>query len=228
MMTSRPAVSTGRGGLDAILGSLRLGDNVVWRVDRVDDYRSFVVPYVAAALAAGRRVVYVRFARHPRLLEPDPRVTVHDLDAYRGFESFTVRLHTIIGQEGREAFYVFDCLSSLLDAWATDVMIGNFFAVTCPYLFELDTVAYFALERESHSFATVARIRATTQLLIDLHHCPAGLYLHPLKVWERFSPTMFLPHRVSGSDNQSFQCGDVGRIDHSFSSLLDHRVGACE
>ncbi|MCC6473026.1 MAG: PEP/pyruvate-binding domain-containing protein, partial [Burkholderiales bacterium] len=109
--------------------------------------------------------------------------------------SFTVGLHNILGQEGREAFYVFDCLSDLLDAWATDSMIANFFRVTCPYLFKLDTVAYFALLRGAHSFATVDGIRSTTQLLIDLHSDGGTRYLHPLKVWQRSSPTMFLPHR---------------------------------
>jgi hypothetical protein len=40
-------------------------------------------------------------------------------------------------------------------------MVGNFFRVTCPYLYELDTVAYFALFRDRHSFQTIERIRAT-------------------------------------------------------------------
>jgi len=188
-------VSTGLLGLDDILNGLRLGDNVVWRVDTIDDYRAFAQRFVATALGESRRVVYCRFADHEPLLEEHPDITVYNLDAFRGFESFTVRLHTIIGQEGVGVFYVFDCLSDLLDAWATDTMIGNFFAVTCPFLFELDTVAYFALLRGSHSFKTVARIRATTQLLIDLHNHDTIRYLHPLKVWQRSSPTMFLPHR---------------------------------
>ena len=188
-------VTTGLPGLDAILGGLRLGDNVVWRVDSVGDYRAFIAPYVAAALAAKRRVVYIRFASHPPVVEAAAASAVYDLDALRGFESFTVRLHTIIGQEGKEAFYVFDCLSDLLDAWATDGMIANFFRVTCPYLFELNTLAYFALKRGAHSFATIDGIRATTQLLIDLYNEGGVLYLHPLKVWQRSSPTMFLPHR---------------------------------
>ena len=100
----------------------------------------------------------------------------------------------LLVRKGSGVFYLFDCLSELLDAWATDGMIGNFFTVTCPYLFELDTVAYFALLRDHHSFKTIARIRSTTQLLIDLYNHDGALYLHPLKVWERFSPTMFLPH----------------------------------
>jgi hypothetical protein len=195
MHLSNRWVSTGLSGLDDILNGLRLGDNVVWRVDTIDDYRVFVQRYVVAALEEGKRVVYCRFASHEPLLVDHPDITVYDLDAFRGFESFTVRLHTIIGQEGVGVFYVFDCLSDLLGAWATDSMIGNFFAVTCPYLFELDTVAYFSLLRNRHSFKTVARIRATTQLLIDLHHQDGIRYLHPLKVWERSSSTMFLPHR---------------------------------
>lgn len=188
-------VSSGLPGLDSILEGLRIGDNVVWRVDSVDDYRAFVTPYVAAALAAGRRVVYIRFASHSPVVEADAVSAVYNLDADRGFESFTVHLHTIIASEGVEVFYVFDCLSNLLNAWATDSMVGNFFRVTCPYLFDLRTVAYFALERGAHSFATVDRIRATTQLLLDLYSKEGVLYLHPLKVWQRSSPTMFLPHR---------------------------------
>jgi hypothetical protein len=187
-------VTTGIAGLDQVLGGLRLGDNVVWRVDDLEDYRGFVRPYVAAALAEGRRVVYIRFAAHPPVLEEPAAVKVYNLDAFRGFESFTVHLHAIISQEGERVFYVFDCLSGLLDAWATDAMIGNFFSVTCPHLFELETVAYFPLLRGVHPFATIARIRSTTQLLIDLHNRDEGIYLHPLKVWRRSSPTMFLPH----------------------------------
>lgn len=192
--------TTGLHGLDRILNGLRLGDNVVWRVDEVDDYREFVKPFVQAALTDGKRVVYCRFARHEPLIEEDRGVEVYNLDAYRGFESFTTRLHAIIGQEGVGVYYVFDCLSELLDAWATDAMIGNFFVVTCPYLFDLDTVTYFALLRDHHSFKTVARIRTTTQLLIDLYNHEDALYLQPLKVWERFSPTMFLPHLRHGEE----------------------------
>ena len=36
-------------------------------------------------------------------------------------------LHKEIEKEGRDAFYVFDCLSELQIAWATDLMMGNMF-----------------------------------------------------------------------------------------------------
>jgi len=191
-------VSTGIPSLDEIIDFLRMGDNVVWQADSVEDYRRFVVPYVRRALADKRRVVYMRFAHHEALLAPDDGIAVYRLEADAGFESFSSQVHNIITREGRDVFYVFDSLSDLLMAWATDLMIGNFFAITCPYLFELNTVAYFALLRGRHSFKTIARIRETTQVLLDIHNNDGRLYVHPLKVWQRYSPTMFLPHLQEG------------------------------
>jgi hypothetical protein len=186
--------STGLNGLDEILCGLNKGDNVVWQVDNIEDYCHFVTPYVRKAVDDGRHVAYMRFARHKPLVEEQPGVTIYQLDPTSGFETFSTQVHTIISQEGPQAYYVFDCLSDLLFAWATDMMIGNFFMVTCPYLFELDTIAYFAILRNHHSFKTIARIRGTTQLLLDAYHFENQYYIHPLKVWNRYSPMMFLPH----------------------------------
>jgi len=186
--------STGIDGLDTVLTGLQKGDNIVWQVDHIDDFAAFVDPYVERAVQQGRRLVYLRFADHRFLVQPGSGIRICNLDAGSGFEAFTTQVHAIIAEEGKEAYYVFDCLSHLLDAWATDLMIGNFFMVTCPYLFELDTITYFALLRDRHSFKTIARIRETTQLLLDLYNVEGKNCLHPLKVWKRYSPTMFLPH----------------------------------
>jgi hypothetical protein len=199
MKSSFPA-STGLTGLDEILNGLRLGDNVVWQVDEIADYHHFVLPFVHNAITEGRRVVYMRFADHEPLLEPSEHIKVYTLDAHTGFESFTTQVYNIATNEGREVFYIFDCLSFLQSAWATDLMTGNFFVVMCPYLFELDTIAYFSIMRHSHSFKTVARIRETTQLLLEVYH-PGGNYcVHPLKAWNRYSPTMFFPHLEEGRE----------------------------
>jgi hypothetical protein len=199
-MVSFSRVSSGIKGLDEILNFLQSGDNVVMQVDAIDDYRSFVIPYVNTALENHERVVYMRFARHEPLLEATGKVTIYKLNADAGFESFSTQVHNIIRQEGRDVFYVFDCLSDLLLAWATDLMIGNFFVITCPYLFELNTLAYFAILRGRHSFKTVARIRETTQVLLDVYNYQGRICIHPLKAWHRYSPTMFLPHIREGEE----------------------------
>ncbi|MGC4018234.1 MAG: PEP/pyruvate-binding domain-containing protein [Muricomes sp.] len=202
-MKSIQHVSTGLPGADTVIDFLRLGDNVVWQVDSLEAYSFVVDGFVRQAVADGRRLLYIHFGSHPSLLdaaalkEQGADFQTYSLDASMGFETFTSTLYKIITFEGVRAFYVFDCLSELQQYWCSDLMTGNFFQVTCPYLFELDTVAYFGLYRNAHAQDTVARIREVTQLLLNLHTIDGQYYLHPLKVWERYSPVMFLPHLLT-------------------------------
>jgi len=193
-------ISTGIKGLDSVITGLRAGDNVVWQIDDMNDYIDLVKPFVSQALKEKKKIIYMRFATHKELIKPSVGIKRYELDAQAGFESFTARVNSIITQEGEGAYYIFDCLSELLSAWATDLMIGNFFMVTCPYLYELKTITYFSILRNNHSFKSIARIRETTQLLMDIYHCGKGFYVHPLKVWNRYSPTMFLPHQQQGDN----------------------------
>lgn len=224
-------VSTGYKGLDKILDGLRVGDNVVLKVDSIEDYRYFVGPYVDQALVDNRNVVYMRFGDHAPLLDLSPHIKIHHFNPRQGFETFATQIHQTVTLEGRETFYVFDCLSELLSAWATDHMIGNFFRVTCPYLYELDTVAYFGLLHQHHAVRTIERIRDTTQVLIDVFCFNGNVHIQPLKVWQRSSPTMFLPHRKKGEDfiplSSSFEATELlsSRIapqQESTSRRLDH------
>ncbi|MBN1794179.1 MAG: PEP/pyruvate-binding domain-containing protein [Candidatus Omnitrophica bacterium] len=191
-------ISTGIPGLDTVLTGLKLGDNVVWQIDDIQDYIDLVEPFAEQTLKENKRLVYMRFASHQEMLKPSENIQRYELDAFEGFESFATKVNNIITEEGEGVYYVFDCLSELLSAWATDLMIGNFFVVTCPYLFELGTVTYFSIFRTNHSFKSIARIRETTQLLLDAYRCEGHFYIHPLKVWKRYSPTMFLPHQKEG------------------------------
>ncbi len=192
-------ICSGYPQMDEILDSIRLGDNVVWQISELDEFRKFAEPFARQAVSDGRNVIYIRFAQHEPLLKDLSGIKVRKFDSDEGFEAFTVAIHEEITRQGVDAFYVFDCLSELQSVWYTDLMMGNFFRVTCPYLFELDTVAYFPLIRGRHSFDAVARIRDTTQLLLDVYSNEHYVYLHPLKVWNRYSDKMFLPHSYNKS-----------------------------
>jgi hypothetical protein len=199
-MERHDKVSTGHSGFDLAIDHLRLGDNVVWQVDSIHSYKQMVLPYVEQAKADQRRLIYVRFGKHEALFDGTSGLTIYEIDAGKGFESFATQIHNLVRQEGKKAFYVFDCLTDLLEAWYSDLMIGNFFQVTCPYLYELDTIAYFAIKRNAHTYSTIAGIRETTQLLLDLYSVNGRIYIHPLKVWQRYSPTMFFPHLIQGEE----------------------------
>ena len=158
-------------------------------------------PYIEQAKRDHRNIIYFRFASHEALMPECREIKTVKIPLSHRFETFTVEIHNIIEREGRDAFYVFDCLSDLQTAWATDLMMGNFFRVTCPFLFILDTVAFFPIIRGKHSFHAVEKILNTTQLFLDVYSDRNGVYVRPLKVWERDSETMFLPHIYNKKDN---------------------------
>ena len=180
--------------MDAAFDNIRLGDNVVWRVSDLSQFRLFMEPYVDQAIRDHRDIIYFRFANHEPLITGRPEVRTVELPLSHRFETFTVDIHNVIEQAGKDAFYVFDCLSDLQAAWATDLMMGNFFRVTCPFLFILDTVAFFPIIRGKHSVQAINKILNTTQLFIDVYADSKNIYVRPEKVWNRSSDTMFLPH----------------------------------
>ena len=203
-MAAFDRVLSGIPQMDEHFDNIRLGDNVVWRVDNLEQFKLFMKPYVDQAIRDGRNLIYFRFATHEPLLEPREGLKIIEVELNHRFENFTVNIHEHITREGRDAFYVFDCLSELQTAWATDLMMGNFFRVTCPYLFILDTVAFFPLIRGKHSFQAIAKIRDTTQLFLDVYADKENVYVRPDKVWNRYSETMFLPH-LYNPENGDFE-----------------------
>jgi hypothetical protein len=193
-------LSSGLPGLDRLLKGLIPGDNLVWQVDAIEDYFPFVEPYVSRALVSGRNVVYFRFAEHAPLVPDELPITVCRLQTSQGFEQFITEIHRNVSDAGRGAYFVFDCLSTLAKEWLSDRMLGNFFMLTCPYVYDLESVAYFPLLRNVHSFHATGPIGETTQIFIDVYRHKGGLYVHPTKVQHRYSPTMFMLHEWEGEE----------------------------
>lgn len=203
-MAAFERVKSGIPEMDKALDNIRLGDNVVWRVSELSEFKLFMEPYIRQAILDKRKIIYFRFASHERLLDECPEIKTINVFLSHRFEDFTVDIHNAIEKEGKDAFYVFDCLSELQAAWATDLMMGNFFRVTCPFLFILDTVAFFPIIRGRHSVQAVNKILNTTQLFFDVYSDEKNIYVRPEKVWNRNSDTMFLPH-IYNPSNGSFQ-----------------------
>jgi pyruvate, water dikinase len=206
-------MSSGLAQLDTLLQGLRVGDNVVWQIDRMDEYTSFARLFAAEASQSGAACVYFRFAPHPPVINISPGITLVQVDPSPGFDYFSGKVHEIIEEQDRGTYFIFDNLSSLVTEWATDELLANFYQVTCPYIFELDDMAYFALTRGQHNYNTIARIRDTTQILIDVYHIDDNTYIHPLKVWSRYSQQMFLPHLAGDREwTPIFRSGDAASV----------------
>ncbi len=191
-------LSTGLSGLDRVLRGLTPGDNLVWQVESLEDLLPFAAPFCQTAVAQGRKLVYFRFAGHPPLVPEALPATVHRLRTADGFEQFITDVHRAIEEAGPGALLVFDCLSDLAEDWCSDRMLGNFFMLTCPFIFQQQSVAYFPLLRHCHSFHASTPIAKTTQILVDIYRHKGQLYIYPTKVQGRYSATMYMLHRWDG------------------------------
>ena len=68
-MAAFDRVASGIPQMDGCFDNIRLGDNVVWRVDRLEDFSLFVEPYAEQAIRDGRKLIYIRFASHAPFFE---------------------------------------------------------------------------------------------------------------------------------------------------------------
>ncbi len=217
-------VNSGYPALDQTLDYIRMGDSLVWQVSLIEEFRLFAKPFAKQAVSEGRQVVYFRFAQHNPVLTDLTGIDQIELDPEEGFEVFTVKIHEEITRRGRGTFYIFDCLSELQSAWYTDMMMGNFFSVTCPLLAEMSTVSYFPLIRGRHSYEAVARIRDTTEVMLNLYtggRTGRYVYVLPMKVWNRYSEQMFLPHCVDRETGEFFAVRDGVGMSRYYAALQE-------
>lgn len=192
--------SSGIESLDETLQGILAGDNVVWQVDDIAHQIPFVHAFCKCAHLDGKNLVYFRFASHQALVPDQYEADIFVLNPRAGFEQFITRILNVISEYGKGACYVFDCLSGLAVDWYSDRMLGNFFKLACPYLYNADTVAYFALLRNSHTPLSVQAIHRTAQVVLDLYRSNDKYYLLPLKVLGRHTPTMYMLHSMDGHD----------------------------
>ena len=158
-------VSTGIQGLDQAIDMLRTGDTVTWQMEDIGEYIFVATQFVVDEALTGRPMIYLRFGDHEELVPTEvlrargTNIKCIKLDPTVGFETFAVQVHRIISTEPEDSFFLFDCLSDLQRYWFSDLMICNFFCLTCEFIAARGALCYMALRYERHIYETISRIR---------------------------------------------------------------------
>jgi len=64
--------------------------------------------------------------------------------------------------------FVFESLTGMQELWEGEEQLLNFYSHSCPRLYELNTIAYWIIEKEAHSARLKAQINQIAQVAIDL------------------------------------------------------------
>ena len=90
-MAAFDKICSGYPQMDRILDYIRLGDNVVWQISELDEFRMFAEPFARRAVSDGRNVIYIRFAQHEPVLKDMNGIKVREGKAFP-IRSFHLKL----------------------------------------------------------------------------------------------------------------------------------------
>ncbi|MFH2046986.1 MAG: helix-turn-helix domain-containing protein [Pseudomonadota bacterium] len=105
----------------------------------------------------------------------EPRNADHVTGAFYG-------LHKTMKGDVR---FIFDSLTGMQELWGGEDQIQKFYSHSCPRLYELNTVAYWVIEKEAHSQRLKANINKIAQVAIDLSVKRGKTFLSVIKAEKR-------------------------------------------
>ncbi len=120
----------------------------------------------------------------------------------KDLSQFRVAMDRIEIEKGPGVRYIFDSLTGMQDIWGDENMTHKFFTYSCPRLYDLQTVAYWILEKEAHTPSFKANLRHITQVAIELEKQNGDLFFKVIKIEGRFSRSAFLPKHYEVWDDE--------------------------
>jgi len=232
-------ISSGIAYVDHLLGSLKIGENVIWEVEAGTYIDIYLLRFIEDTLRSGYKLVYVSFNISPYTLNkrfnhlPNLKnLTILDCftsgkgnndtiftqfyerskEGFRGnifkvenpkdIAQFRSAMDRVEVEKGAGVRYIFDSLTGMQDIWGDETATYKFFTYSCPRLYDLQTVAYWVLEKGAHTPSFKANLRHITQVAIELDKENGELFFKVIKLEGRFSKNVFLPKRYEVWDDK--------------------------
>jgi len=96
--------------------------------------------------------------------------------------------------------FVFESLTGMQELWGGEQHLVNFYSHSCPRLYELNTIAYWIIEKKAHSSSVRAQINQIAQVAIDLSVKRGKTSLTILKAEKRDLDTLNRPYNYWSKD----------------------------
>lgn len=134
--------------------------------------------------------------RYHVLLVEEPQQVERVMDAFYG-------VHATMEGDVR---FVFESLTGMQELWGGEENLLKFYTHSCPRLYELNTIAYWILEKNAHSTMLRAQLNQIAQVAIDLEVKRGTTSLTILKAEKRDRDSLNKPFNYWSKDlNISFE-----------------------
>ncbi len=157
--------------------------------------------------------VFLKFYEDQNMPWPCQIVCVEDPKNTHNVMEIFYNVHAKLKGDVR---FIFESLTGMQELWQGEDQILNFYAHSCPRLYELNTVAYWLIEKRAHSSRLRAQINQIAQVVIDLSVKRGKTALTLIKAEKRHLPSPNAPYDYWAKDMQiSFEAEShpISRID---------------
>ncbi len=118
----------------------------------------------------------------------------------RSREQVSDALYSLHAELEGDVRFVFESLTGMEELWGGEDAIVSFYSHACPRLYELNTVAYWVIEKNAHSQRSKAQISQIAQVVIDLTIKRGTTSLTILKAEKRSQENHHKPHTYWSKD----------------------------
>lgn len=115
-------------------------------------------------------------------------------------EQVSDALYSLHAELEGDVRFVFESLTGMEKLWEGEDAIVSFYSHACPRLYELNTVAYWVIEKDAHSQRSKAQISQIAQVVIDLTIKRGTTSLTILKAEQRPQENHHKPHTYWSKD----------------------------
>lgn len=115
------------------------------------------------------------------------------VDEPRDQEKFMELLYGLHATLEGDVRFIFESLTGMQDLWGSEDRILSFYSHSCPRLYELNTIAYWILEKNAHSPRLRAQINQIAQVTIELNIKRGTTSLTILKAEDRDTDNLHKP-----------------------------------
>lgn len=123
--------------------------------------------------------------------QQERKISVVRVENPDDISKFTKILNELEEEKGEGARYIFDSITGMQSLWGDDTKTYRFFTYSCPRLYDLNTVAYWILEKEAHTPSFKANLEHVTQIALELSRSNEQMFLKVIKAEKRYSTSMF-------------------------------------
>jgi transcriptional regulator with XRE-family HTH domain len=134
---------------------------------------------------------FLKFYEEP---ESEPPCRIIKVEEPRDPQKFMDLLYEVHGSLSGDVRFIFESLTGMQELWGSEDRLLAFYSHSCPRLYDLNTIAYWVLEKDAHSSRFRAQINQIAQVAIELTVKRGTSSLTILKAENRSTEEFNKPH----------------------------------